>query len=44
MGIETLVGRVSKHDQGREYHLAPASLRPIFLRVLLDCMVPAAVV
>ena len=42
--LKPLVGRVSRDDQCHEYHLAPARLRPIFLRVLLDCMVPAAAV
>jgi len=40
--LKPLAGRVSRHDQNVEYHLAPESLRPIFTRVLLDCLAPAA--
>ncbi len=40
--LRPLVGHVAREDQSHEYHLAPRSLRPIFIRVLLDCMVEAA--
>jgi len=40
--LKPLTGRVFREDQNIEYHLAPESLRPIFLRVLLDCVVQAA--
>jgi hypothetical protein len=33
---------VARNDQSHECHLAPASLRPIFVGVLLDCLVEAA--
>lgn len=39
--LKPLSGRISHKDQSIEYHLAPESLRPIFIRVLLDCIVPA---
>lgn len=39
--LKPLTGRVVKRDQNLEYHLAPESLRPIFVRVLLDCLVTA---
>ena len=32
---------VARNDNSHEYHLAPRSLRPIFIRVLLDCLVEA---
>jgi len=37
-----LVGHVARNDHSHEYHLAPPSLRPIFIRVLLDCMATRA--
>ena len=40
--MKPLAGYASRQDQNIEYHLAPARLRPIFLRVLLDCIIPAA--
>lgn len=40
--LKPLTGRVSRTDQNVEYHLAPESVRPIFIRVLLDCVVRAA--
>ncbi len=36
------LGQRIKLDQSAEYNLAPAETRPIFLRILLDCMVEAA--
>ena len=39
--LKPLAGRIYRGDQCVEYHLAPASMRPIFLRVLLECMTPA---
>ena len=39
--MKPLAGYASRHDANIEYHLAPARLRPIFLRVVLDCLVPA---
>lgn len=39
--LKPLGGYVSRRDQSAEYHLAPDCVRPIFLRVLLDCLVPA---
>jgi hypothetical protein len=39
--LRPLSGHVNHSDQGMEYHLAPECVRPIFLRVLLDCLVPA---
>ncbi len=39
--LKPLTGRVHKCDQNVEYHLAPESLRPIFIRVLLDCLMRA---
>jgi len=40
--LKPLGGRVSRDDQNVELHLAPDCTRPIFLRVLLDCLVEAA--
>ncbi len=40
--LRPLAGRVGRNDHSHEFHLAPASLRPIFRRVLLDCLVEAA--
>jgi hypothetical protein len=40
--LRPLVGHVARNDQSHEYHLAPRSLRPIFTRVLLDCLVQQA--
>ncbi len=40
--LRPLVGHVARNDQNHEYHLAPANLRPIFIGVLLDCLVQAA--
>lgn len=40
--LRPLVGHVARNDQNHEYHLAPANLRPIFVRVLLDCLAEAA--
>ena len=40
--LRPLTGHVHRGDQSIEYHLAPACVRPIFLRVLLDCIAPAA--
>lgn len=37
--LKPLTGRIGRHDSNAEYHLAPAKLRPIFIRVLLDCLV-----
>lgn len=37
--LKPLAGHVCRRDQSIEYHLAPESLRPIFIRVLLDCLV-----
>lgn len=36
--LRPLAGHVARGDKSHEYHLAPASLRPIFMRVLLDCI------
>ncbi len=36
--LKPLGNPVSKTDQSIEYHLAPECTRPIFLRVLLDCL------
>ena len=36
--LKPLAGRIYRGDQSVEFHLAPASMRPIFLRVLLDCI------
>ncbi len=33
------LGHRIRRDQSCEYNLAPAEVRPIFLRVLLDCLV-----
>ena len=41
--LRPLVGHVARNDQSHECHLAPASLRPIFIRVLLDCLVEVGV-
>lgn len=35
------LGHRIKTDQSFEYNLAPESVRPIFMRVLLDCVAPA---
>jgi hypothetical protein len=40
--LKPLTGHVTRSDQNLEYHLAPENIRPIFLRVLLDCLRPAA--
>lgn len=40
--LKPLTGYVSRRDASPDYHLAPESMRPIFIRVLLDCMAPAA--
>jgi hypothetical protein len=40
--LKPLGGKVSRRDHNIEFNLAPASTRPIFLRVLLDCLVHAA--
>ncbi len=40
--LKPLTGHIHRGDQSFELHLAPASLRPVFLRVLLDCIAPAA--
>ena len=40
--LRPLAGRVASGDASHEYHLAPTSLRPIFVRVLLDCLVTGA--
>ena len=40
--LRPLAGHVSRGDASHEYHLAPASLRPIFIRVLLDCLATRA--
>jgi hypothetical protein len=37
------LGQHSRRDQSIEFHLAPECVRPIFLRVLLDCLVVAHV-
>lgn len=37
--LRPLAGRVARGDESHELHLAPDSLRPIFLRVLTDCLV-----
>jgi hypothetical protein len=37
--LKPLTGRLNRYDRNMEYHLAPADLRPIFIRVLLDCLV-----
>ncbi len=39
--LRPLTGHVHRGDQSIEYHLAPLSVRPIFMRVLLDCLAPA---
>jgi hypothetical protein len=39
--LKPLSGYVNRRNQSPESHLARASLRPIFIRVLLDCMAPA---
>jgi hypothetical protein len=36
------LGHRIRHDQSLEYNLAPTETRPIFLRVLLDCLAGAA--
>lgn len=36
------LGHRIRRDQSCEYSLAPAAARPIFLRVVLDCLVSAA--
>jgi hypothetical protein len=41
--LKPLSGRAHRGDENIEFHLAPDSVRPIFLRVLLDCLVPARV-
>jgi hypothetical protein len=40
--LKPLGGKVSRRDQNIEFNLAPGCTRPIFLRVLLDCLVRAA--
>jgi len=35
------LGHRIRHDQSCEYNLAPPETRPIFLRVVLDCMAGA---
>ena len=40
--LRPLVGHLARGDASHEYHLAPRSLRPIFTRVLLDCLVEAS--
>lgn len=39
--LRPLTGRVHRGDNSIEYHLAPEFLRPIFVRVLLDCLAPS---
>lgn len=39
--LRPLTGHVHRGDQSIEYNLAPSSVRPIFIRVLLDCLAPA---
>ena len=39
--LKPLTGHVNRGDQSLEYHLAPGCVRPIFMRVLLDCLAPA---
>ncbi len=41
--LRPLSGRAHRGDQNIEFNLAPDSVRPIFLRVLLDCLAPARV-
>jgi hypothetical protein len=40
--LKPLTGRIARNDESHECHLAPESLRPIFLRVLTDCLVREA--
>jgi len=40
--LRPLVGHVARNDQSHDCHLASGSLQPIFIRVLLDCLVEAA--
>ena len=40
--LKPLTGKINPRDNNIEYHLAPSNLRPIFVRVLLDCVVKAA--
>ena len=40
--LRPLAGHVARTDHSHEYHLAPRSLRPIFVRVLLDCLAQQA--
>lgn len=40
--LKPLTGHINRGDQSLEYHLAPDCVRPIFLRVLLDCLVESA--
>ncbi len=40
--LKPLTGKVNFQDRNMEYHLAPADLRPVFIRVLLDCLVRPA--
>jgi hypothetical protein len=40
--LKPLTGHINRGDQSVELHLAPDCVRPIFLRVLLDCLTPAA--
>ncbi len=42
--LKPLGHRFSRTDECIEYHLAPECARPIFLRVLLDCLSPAPAV
>jgi hypothetical protein len=42
VGLAPVGWDVARNDHSHEYHLAPTSLRPIFIRVLLDCLVEAA--
>jgi hypothetical protein len=37
--LKPVTGRIKFDDANMEYHLAPADMRPIFIRVLLDCLV-----
>jgi hypothetical protein len=39
--LKPLAHPFSRADQSIEYHLAPECVRPIFLRVLLDCLASA---
>ena len=40
--LRPLTGHINRGDQSVEFHLAPACVRPIFMRVLLDCLVEGA--